>query len=76
MNVRALRGVCVGPARHLLPGEVADLDSATVQFLVSISAVEVVAEPVPAPEPPAPAVVDEPKPEITVPAKKTGKKEK
>lgn len=42
MKVKACRGVCVGVERHLVAGEVADLDAAQVQFLVSIGAVEVV----------------------------------
>jgi hypothetical protein len=56
MKYRALRGVCIGPERHLKLGETADLDSATGQFLISIAAVEVVKEP------PPPA--DEPQHEI------------
>lgn len=74
MQVRALRGVCIGSGRHLLPAETAELDPATVQFLVSIGAVERVPEPVKAaPEPAREAPVDES--EITAPAK-PGKKEK
>ena len=42
MRVKALRGVCVGVDRHLRAGDSADLDAATVTFLVSIKAVEVV----------------------------------
>lgn len=66
MSVRALRGVCIGPGRHLSPGETADLDAATVQFLVSIGAVEVVKDD------PAPVVEAQPEPKST-PAKKPGK---
>lgn len=44
MKVRALRGVCIGPGRHLLPGECADLDAATAQYLASIAAVESVVD--------------------------------
>lgn len=66
MKVRALRGVCIGPGRHLAAGETEDLDPATVTFLVSIGAVEKVTAP----------ANDDPKPEIeSVPAK-AGRKEK
>lgn len=64
MLVRALRGVCIGIARHLAPGETADLDAAQVQFLAGIGAVERV------PDEPPPAI-----PETVTPAK-AGKKEK
>lgn len=40
MNVRALRGVCIGVDRHLRAGDSADLDPAMVTFLVGIGAVE------------------------------------
>jgi hypothetical protein len=60
MKVRALRGVCIGVGKHLAAGDVAELDTATSQFLVSIKAVE--------------PVKDEPRVE-PVP-EKTGKKEK
>jgi len=51
MKVRALRGVCIGVDRHLVPGDTADLEPATVTFLVYIKAVEVVKdEPTPNPE--------------------------
>jgi hypothetical protein len=40
MKVVALRGVCIGSEQHLLPGEEADVDKATAQFLVSIGAVQ------------------------------------
>jgi len=50
MKVRALRGVCVGVNRHLKPGDVDDIDAASVSFLVSIGAVEKVVD-APAPEP-------------------------
>lgn len=39
-RVRALRGVCIGVDRHLMPGEFAELDPANAQFLTSIKAVE------------------------------------
>jgi len=60
---RALRGVCVGPGKHLAAGETtAELDKATAQFLVSIKAVE--------------EVKDEPKkdePKESAPVEKAGK---
>jgi hypothetical protein len=66
MKVRAKRGVCVGPGRHLTAGDTADLDPATVTFLVSIDAVERVAdEPAHQPEPESKSAPD-----------KSGKKEK
>jgi hypothetical protein len=40
MKVRAIRGVCIGVDRNLKPGDTADLEAATVSFLVSIGAVE------------------------------------
>jgi hypothetical protein len=60
MKVRALRGVCIGVGKHLAPGETADLDAATVQFLVSVGAVEKVE-----PSPPAPAAEPTPTTEAT-----------
>jgi hypothetical protein len=42
MQVRALRGVCIGVERHLKPGDTADLPAAEVQFLTGIRAVELV----------------------------------
>lgn len=79
MKVRALRGVCIGPGRHLTPGETADIDPATTQFLVSIGAVARVDEPKPAEAPavaePAPEPIAEPEPETPAPPK-GGKKEK
>ncbi len=63
MKVRALRGVCVGVDRHLVAGDVADLDSAVVTFLVNIGAVEV-----------APDAPQKSEPETPTPAK-AGKKE-
>ena len=58
MRIRALRGVCIGVDRHLVAGERADLDTATVQFLISIGAAEASADdaelkPDPSPEKPA-----------------------
>jgi hypothetical protein len=88
---RALRGVCIGPERHLVPGgPPAPLDKGTAQFLLSIGAVEEVpapapdevpAEPVaaqpPSPAAPAPALVPAPAPAAPAPAPaKPGKKEK
>jgi len=40
MKVRALRGVCIGVERHLMPSDTADLDAATVAYLIAIGAVE------------------------------------
>lgn len=45
MKVVALRGVCIGPGRHLVPGETADMDTAMYTFLSGIKAVEKVEEP-------------------------------
>jgi len=53
--VRGLRGVCIGVDRYLLPGDVADVDAALLQFLVSIGAVEKYVEPVPVETVKAPA---------------------
>jgi hypothetical protein len=39
MNVRAVRGVCIGPGRHLAAGEVADLDASLARWLQNIGAV-------------------------------------
>jgi hypothetical protein len=39
MKVIAQRGVCIGPGKHLLPGEAADIDDGTARYLVSIGAV-------------------------------------
>lgn len=64
MRVRAKRGVCIGPGRHLAAGDIADIDTATVQFLVSIGAVEAYSEQEPA---------DEAIPEPKSPPKKGGK---
>lgn len=47
MRVKALRGVCIGVERHMMPGDIEDLDAATVTFLVGIGAVELVTEPPP-----------------------------
>lgn len=65
MKVRALRGVCIGVDRHLKPGDTADLEPGTVQFLTSIAAVVIVKD-----EPTAAA-----EPETSAPVK-SGKKEK
>ena len=61
-RVRALRGVCIGVDRHLVPGDVADVESSQLSFLVSIGAVEL------APDAP----VEQPKTETPA---KPGKKE-
>lgn len=66
MKVRALRGVCVGIERHLVAGDVADVDDASVTFLVSIKAVELVKD-----EPPP--VVDETPSEVKATPAKAGK---
>jgi hypothetical protein len=66
VRVRALRGVCVGVDRHLSAGDVTDLEPATVPFLVSIKAVEVV------PDDPSPAVEAHPEPKKSL-GKKPGK---
>ena len=56
MLVRALRGVCVGPERHLAAGERADVDDATAKFLIGIGAVEKSSDdPVQDPKPKRPA---------------------
>lgn len=52
-TVRALRGVCVGVNRHLVPGETADVSAADVPFLTSIGAVELVPDEPAAVEPAA-----------------------
>lgn len=67
MKVRALRGVCVGVDQHLRAGDVADLDTAAVQFLRSIGAVEPVTD--------EPAAADEADPATARPAA-AGKKGK
>jgi len=69
MKVIALRGVCIGVERHLKPGDTADLDPATVNFLVSIGAVA------PVPDEPAPTQEQEPVHESKKPGK-SGSKEK
>ncbi len=69
MKIRALRGVCVGVARHLKPGDTADLDAATVTFLTSIRAVEIV------PDEPA-KTVSEAKSDVQPTGQNPGKKEK
>lgn len=66
MQYRALRGVCIGPGRHLAAGDVAELDTAASNFLVSIGAVAEYKPP-----PPAAAPVSE-----TVKPAKTAGKEK
>lgn len=70
MKVRALRGVCIGPGQHLLPGDEADVDNGTAVFLANIGAVERL------PEPPA-AESDSKAPAAPEPTPaKPGKKEK
>jgi hypothetical protein len=62
-EVRAIRGVCIGPDRHLAPGEVATLEPPVAKFLISIGAVSAhapePAAPVPAPTPAKPATKKE-----------------
>jgi hypothetical protein len=71
MKVKALRGVCIGVNRNLVSGESADLDPATVQFLINIGAVALDVEEPPVPEAPA----NEPAPihETSSKAGKSGK---
>jgi hypothetical protein len=65
----ALRGVCIGVDRHLVPGDpVPDIGDDTTQFLVSIGAIGK------APQQPAETAA-EPTPEATKPVK-AGAKEK
>lgn len=55
MKVKALRGVCIGIERHLAENETADLaDDSLLAFLIGIKAVEVIKDPPPAAEEPAP----------------------
>jgi hypothetical protein len=65
MKVVALRGVCIGVGRHLQPGDEADLDEGTVQFLSGINAVKVVPPP-PEVVPPPPAPPEQPAPAAPV----------
>ncbi|MCU0922703.1 MAG: hypothetical protein MUF08_13215 [Burkholderiaceae bacterium] len=58
MKVRAIRGVCTGPERHLAAGQVADLEPQLANYLRNIGAVEPVpeaAEEIPQPVAPQPA---------------------
>lgn len=41
MNVRALRGVCIGVDLNLVAGDTVDMDDATAQYLIEIGAVEI-----------------------------------
>lgn len=75
MRVRALRGVCIGPGRHLKPegpDREGDVDASTATFLVNIGAVEIV----PDPPAPSPEVSTGPTDFATTAAAKVGKKEK
>lgn len=54
MKVKALRGVCIGVDRHLIAGDIADLEPGLVTFLVNIGAVCVVKDEPPKPDEPAP----------------------
>jgi hypothetical protein len=53
MKVKALRGVCIGVDRHLIAGDVVDLEPGLVTFLSGIGAVAIV--PVEPPKPDAPS---------------------
>jgi hypothetical protein len=65
---RALRGVCIGPERHVGPeDEPFALDKGTATFLVSIGAVEEV------PAAPAPAAPPAPEPAAAPPAQQAAK---
>jgi hypothetical protein len=57
MKIKARRGVCIGVDRNLKPGDLADLDWVTVEFLEGIGAVERVPD---APIPDAPIPVHTP----------------
>jgi hypothetical protein len=57
MKIKARRGVCIGVDRNLKPGDLADLDLVTVEFLEGIGAVERVPD---APIPDAPIPVHTP----------------
>jgi hypothetical protein len=67
MKVEAIVGVCIGVGHSLLPGECADVDKATAQFLVGINKVRLV------PEVEAAPAQATPQPEIKA-GKKAGKK--
>lgn len=64
MNVRAIRGVCIGPGRHLAAGEVADLEASLAKWLQNIGAVV-----------PDPSAAAEPAHEQPQPTRKTRMKE-
>lgn len=70
MKVVAIRGVCIGPDRHLRPGDVADVDESTSAFLIGIGAVQEAAEPPPAP--PEPIADQAPAPKDAAKASKKG----
>ena len=67
MNVRALRGVCIGPGRHLVAGELADLDASLATYLQSIGAV--------APAPAEAVELAPPQPSIETPVARKTRKE-
>jgi hypothetical protein len=75
MKVRALRGVCIGSGRHLVPPETADLDAATGQYLISIKAVEEVKDE-PVKDEPKKEEIKAPPPKVESVPEKSGKKEK
>lgn len=71
MQVKALRGVCIGVDRHLIAGDVEDLEPALVTFLVGIGAVEIIKNP-PPPPPDEPSTEDD----TTAKPARAGRKEK
>jgi hypothetical protein len=67
MKVRACRGVCIGVDRHLVAGDIVDLDTALVTYLRGIGAVE------PVPDEPEEKPIEPEPPPVR---EKLGKKEK
>lgn len=64
MKAKAIRGVCIGPERHLAVGDVADLEPQLVSYLASIGAVVPLADEQPMPDqaqPEKPAKAGKPK---------------
>lgn len=59
MKVRAIRGVCTGPERHLAAGDVAELEPQLAKYLSNIGAVELLADDATLQEP-QPAVLEKP----------------
>jgi hypothetical protein len=60
MRIRGLRGVCIGPERHLKKDETIDVEPALANYLISIGAAAA-APNEPPPEPPK-VVADAPQP--------------